>query len=388
MPPARLGYLDGLRAVAVLLVIAFHARVHLPGVHLEEAFKEGSHGVDLFFVLSGFCLARPTLEKLARGTPADFDLAAYAGKRMLRILPPYAAAVAIFTAVGAYLMRHGIALPPGMFPFGTSEVMSELLFLDRGLHHINASFWSLAVEFRWYFIFPVALAVWAHSRRSFVALLALVVVASELTRASSTDVGVLPAFLLGIAAAGLSLRGDHPIHRHAAFLCVLSIVFGLLNERRDHFPIQTNVGWHFAAFFFVLYAGRQAWLRAVLASRPLRAIGTASYSIYLVHEPIVGAIVTTFGPRIGGYQAMALAGSAGIAAGFAFWAIVERPITRPALVAAFVRRTRAAYGALLNVAAVPQTLRLQPLEAELSLHQESPAAVLELRSARERVATR
>jgi peptidoglycan/LPS O-acetylase OafA/YrhL len=51
----RLGYIDGLRAIAVLLVILFHSRVHAPGVTLNHFFLEGTHGVDLFFVLSGFC---------------------------------------------------------------------------------------------------------------------------------------------------------------------------------------------------------------------------------------------------------------------------------------------------------------------------------------------
>jgi len=382
-PAARLGYLDGLRAVAVLLVVVFHARVHLPGVRLEEFFKECSHGVDLFFVLSGFCLARPTLEKLARAGSAPFDLAGYAAKRVLRILPPYAAAVGAFAALGGFLMSHNLPLPPGMQPFGAADVASELLFMDQGLQHINASFWSLAVEFRWYFLFPLMLALWVRSQRSFLAVLVLVIVASELTRATSTDVGVMPAFLLGIVAAGLALR-EHPVVRYAPLLCLACIIFALLNEQRYHFPIQTNVGWHLASFFFVLYAGYREWLRRLLSSRALVTVGTASYSIYLVHEPIVGAVVSALGARIGGPPAMIVAAAAGVGGGFAFWSVVERPLTAPSFVAEYLRRIRPSFGRLLEIADVPETFAQHDTHVDRAgaSHESSPV-VVELHSVRE-----
>jgi peptidoglycan/LPS O-acetylase OafA/YrhL len=380
----RLAYIDGLRAVAVLLVMLFHARVHTPGVILDPFFKEGTHGVDLFFVLSGFCLAAPTLEKLRRAGTARFDVVAFAAKRFLRIFPPYAFAVMAIALAGGYALRHGIALPPGMLSsFDWTDVAGELLFLDRNNQHLNQSFWSLAIEFRWYFIFPIALALWAARARAFLLLVVALVFASELTRASSTDVGVLPAFLLGIVAAHVHVH-EHPAARWAPLLGILAVGLALALERGYHFPIQTNVGWHLAAFALVVAAGREAWLQRLLSLRPLAALGVASYSVYLVHEPIISAIVGTLA-RIGVVPAMAVAIAAGLAAGIAMWAVIERPITDRAVVATFVARAGAPIHRILAFAGVP---------AEFTLHGQiapSPAAtsgqVVELHAAPPRTPT-
>jgi peptidoglycan/LPS O-acetylase OafA/YrhL len=352
----RLGYIDGLRAVAVLLVMLFHARVHMPGVPLGHLFLEGTHGVDLFFVLSGFCLSVPTLQKLRDAGTTRFDLIAFAAKRFLRIFPPYAVAVVLFAAVGTYALHEGISLPPGMRQhFELSDVASELLFFDRMNEHINQSFWSLALEFRWYFIFPVALAIWAIRPRALIALIFAAVFASELTRATSIDLGVMPAFLLGIVAAQIRVD-DHPIAFFAPLLGIAGVVMALALEHGYHFPVQTNFGWHVVAFALVVTAGRVRWLQRLFAQRGLIAIGTASYSIYLVHEPIISATVGTLGPKLGSTTAMLVAIALGLAGGFFMWAIVERPLTDRRTVASFVtlsdgwiRRLFAATGIPLHV---------------------------------------
>ena len=349
----RLSYVDGLRAIAVLSVMVFHARVHAPGVDLEWWAKECSHGVDLFFVVSGFCLALPTLEKLHTNGYATFDAVAFALKRFLRIFPPYAFAVVIAAAAGAALLSHGI-VPPGGMPssFDASDVMSQLFFIDRDHVLLNRSFWSLAVEFRWYFIFPFALLLAARNMRAFITVTLLVAFASELTRATSTDLGVLPAFLLGVAAAYVRAY-RHPIVRYAVPLGLLSVGVAFLNESRPHFPIQTNVGWHLAAFFFVIWAGAQSAVQRVLSTPLLVRVGIASYSIYLVHEPVIAATMSLLRPRYGDVGATPIALGIGLAAGFALWAVVERPLTRPATVAAFVSNGRARMTELFALAGVP-----------------------------------
>jgi peptidoglycan/LPS O-acetylase OafA/YrhL len=355
----RLAHIDGLRALAVLSVMFFHARVHAPNLALDPISKEGSHGVDLFFVISGFCLALPTLDRLRRASLAEFDVVGYAAKRCLRILPPYAAAVLIVSAVGGYLMWRGIPLPQGMpASFGPVDVLQQLFFLDRDFTHINRSFWSLAVEFRWYFIFPLALALFAYRPRAYLTALVLVAIASELTRATSTDLGVLPAFLLGIIAADVFLN-ERPIAKYALPLCLLSVVFGLCNEARPHFPIQTNVGWHLAAFFFVIYAGSAAWLRALLSQRLLVAIGIASYSIYLLHEPLVAACMAAFAPSLGELPATLIAVAAGIAAGAVLWALVERPTCDRRTVAAVVEAARREASSLFARLGLPESVTLR-----------------------------
>ena len=376
----RLGYIDGLRAVAVLSVIAFHVRVHTAGVRLEHLFKEGAHGVDLFFVLSGLCLALPTLERVRKTGSANFDVAGYALKRCLRILPPYVAAVFLFAGVVWFFLSHGLALPEGMHRFDATDLLSELFFLDRNNLHINQSFWSLALEFRWYFVFPLALALWVARPRALLLAIALVVIAAECTRASSADLGVLDAFLLGIVAAHIRVN-SHPIARYGIAFVLGGAILGLALEPSYHFPIQTNSGWHLAAFGLVIYAGHAVWLQRILASRMLRAVGIASYSIYLVHEPIVSFFAARATPAtiVGAYAA-----GVGLAllAGAALWWLVERPLTEPALVRRMVGGARAELASVLGRWHVPAEVQLR---AGLPLGPErETAAVVDLREAAEK----
>ena len=332
----RLDYIDGLRAVAVLLVMLFHARVHMPRVPLGHFYLEGTHGVDLFFVLSGFCLSMPTLKKLRDSGGVHFDLVSFAAKRFLRIFPPYAVAVILFAGVGTYALQHGVALPQGMRQhFVFSDVLAELFFFDRMNEHINQSFWSLALEFRWYIFFPVALAIWAARPRALIALIFAAVVASELTRASSTDVGVLPAFLLGIVAAQIRLQ-NHFAAFFGPVLAVGGTFLGLVLEHGYHFPIQTNFGWHVVAFALVVMAGGSRWLQRLLSQQWLVTIGTSSYSIYLVHEPIISATDAHFAPMLGADTTMVVAMGLGLAGGLLMAALIEQPITDRRVVAAFV----------------------------------------------------
>jgi peptidoglycan/LPS O-acetylase OafA/YrhL len=369
----RLDYIDGLRAVAVLMVMLFHSRVHAPGVVLGHAFLEGTHGVDLFFVLSGFCLSLPTLEKLRREGSMRFDLVGFAAKRLLRIFPPYAFAVLIFALAGTYAMSRGVALPAGMLAhFDVIDVISDLFFLDRSNQHLNQSFWSLAIEFRWYFLFPLMLVLWVSRARAFVSVIAAAILANELTRATSTDVGVLSAFMLGIVAAHIRAH-DHPFARFAPALGFVAVFAALALENAYHFPVQTNPGWHVVAFSLVVAAGHEPWLRRVLAWRGLTTLGVASYSIYLVHEPIVSATMSFFVPRYGFIAALPIALGLALAGGLTMWAIVERPITQRDFVAAFVVGASKRIGALFAFVGIPNEVRISSASATATV---PPARVI------------
>jgi peptidoglycan/LPS O-acetylase OafA/YrhL len=90
------------------------------------------------------------------------------------------------------------------------------------------------------------------------------------------------------------------------------------------FPYQpTILGWQLSTFFLVVAAGTLPWLRTILAAPALVATGVASYSIYLVHEPIVTFLVH----RMNGLAGITAATVAALGAGFLFWAVAERPFT-------------------------------------------------------------
>lgn len=309
----RIPYVDGLRAVAVLAVL---------GCHTSAALAFGGHGVELFFVISGFCLSYPFLWELrARGVSA-FDVSKYAASRLVRIVPPYWCAIAVLW----------LAFP--LFRVDALDALKQALFLDGGTRWINQSFWSLAVELRWYLMFPVLLWLFVRSRRAYW-FVALLCAASALTKASSLDAGVLPAFMLGIAAAERRVR-NAPLPVWLLPAAAIAAPLALWTA--------WDIPWQILAFAFVSAAGSLRPLERLLAIRPLAGIGTASYSIYLVHLPVV-YYVRSFDPW--------LAAAAGIACGGAFWLIFERPFAAGRARSVLLRELQS-IPRVLRAAGVPQ----------------------------------
>jgi peptidoglycan/LPS O-acetylase OafA/YrhL len=327
----RIAYIDGLRAVAVLSVLFFHAGVHDPLVqHAKNAvsfvLQQGSHGVELFFVLSGFCLSYPSLAKLYAGKTADFNLPGYAARRLVRIVPPYYAAILLFIGLAFALTRVHVPLPEGMDPhaFTLSAVLKQMLFLDGDARFIDASFWTLAIEFRWYFLFPVLLWVWTRSPIGF-ALIGLAAVAVQGTRMNNVDVLFLPIFMLGIVAADIYVR-EFKWARYAYVALPFSLLAAFASTAGSGwYFVENGPFWGIAMFLFVVASGCTRPLRAVLSWRPLALIGFTSYGIYLVHEPIIGLVQRSAASLTPGIWPYVLASFAALAAGIVFSYCAERP---------------------------------------------------------------
>lgn len=363
---ARIGYIDGLRGLAVLAVVLFHAGVHdtalaaSTGSPLAFLVRQGCHGVDLFFILSGFCLAYPALARLRAAGRAKFGIAAYAARRLIRIVPPYYAAIAVFVAVGGTLLAAGVPLPEPIareaLSFG--GVVKQALFLDRDNQFVDASFWTLAIEFRWYFVFPLLLWVWNASPRTFGAL-AIAIVAVQATRMQSVDLFFLPFFMLGIVAADVHAR-FLPVRRLALFASAAMLALALWST--------AGAGWYFddrgpfwgvAMFCFVVAAGSTPLLRRALSGKWIAAIGTASYGIYLIHEPVVALIERTAAPEIGATAAFALAVLGALALGTLFSRIAERPFLDSPLRARLIARLEPAVATLCGRLSIRDVIDLR-----------------------------
>lgn len=321
----RLAHVDGLRALAVILVVVHHATTHSAlAAHgyagLARLTAEGAHGVDLFFVLSGFCLSYPVLKKMLQTGAARFDVCRYFAGRFVRIVPPYYAAIALFATM------PGMAIP-------WTDLVKQALFLDWHTQLLNGSFWTLCVEFRWYFLFPLALLLWIRAPRAFIAGALAVCAAYALTRLRALDAGVLLPFLLGIVAAELFLR--RPAWLRYAWIGVpLFAIAGLLLEPSltvgtaygQEVPIffeQTNPGWQLAMFALVLTVGYDDNLARLFSIKPLVWTGIVSYSVYLVHEPLVTWLDGRINAPLPVLAATSLVAATG--AGALFWFFFERP---------------------------------------------------------------
>ena len=307
-PRQRLAGLDGLRGVAALFVVVNHVFLPaFPGYPVDRApfwaapFIYGRFAVDVFIVLSGFSLA---LSPARHGWRLD-GLSRFARRRASRILPAYWAALAFSLAV-AWL----VAPPPGSgVPDAKSVVVNGLLVQNLvGAPSPNRSLWSIAVEAQLYLMFPLLLLM--VRRWGVVVMVATVtlvvaavgILAPHVSRLevfvvqSAPDLAAL--FAVGVVSAGIARASGALRAWPWAGLALAASV-----------PVLAMIGWHGSVWtldhlFWVdlalapavgcllagLATGRAGHLARLLDARPLRGLGSSSYSLYLTHGPIVVVI--------------------------------------------------------------------------------------------------
>lgn len=375
--PVRLLFLDGLRALAALWVVLGHAHLLTLGWNRSgslwgrplDVLLYCHLGVDVFLVLSGFCLALPVVRNANRLTTST---ALFFGKRAWRILVPYYATLLLILLVNTFVPiaawgNHGVGLTPTL-PW--QVVVTNALLLQDVLPQFNTlhgPFWSVATEWHLYFVFPAL--VWILRRCGVVAL-ALVggVAAIVLTwLPSQPAVGALLApmtvpqppyfialFVMGAVAAALMFdpryaRVRGPAQRWAwavaalfcVPLCALLWHFRIVDASNiwgffDHLHwIDPLAGAVSAAMLVGLcgMAPRQS-VRRWLEARPLVAVGGFSYSLYLIHVPVLAvahrAAAAWGWPAMTGFAYLATAGTAAsLLAAWAFARVFERPYRRP-----------------------------------------------------------
>ena len=292
-PLERIRELDGWRAVSILLVLLHHLfffqhpglAMRFPPLRHFFAYA-GPQGVRIFFVISGFVICRLLISEQIRC--GSVSLKGFYIRRLFRILPPfylYLAAIALLTLTGA--------LHESWRAIATS---AAFLYDLQNLHFnwLVGHTWSLAVEEQFYLIFPALWIITPPRRRGplFICVFLLCVAwtisfalpqcngfVSELARAGFACIscGILMA-IYEQRARRIAAK-VHPI-------VVMLVALILL----DH-PVtpDTTVERLFDSLFVPLGLGllifysleRGPWLRALLCSRPLQAIGLTSYGIYL-----------------------------------------------------------------------------------------------------------
>lgn len=304
----RLAGLDGIRALAALYVVADH--VFLRAFHGYPADHApfwaawliyGRFAVVVFIVLSGFSLALSPARNGWRLRSAP----AFAQRRAWRILPPYWAALAFSLAVAWLIVPqpgHGV-------PDARSVVVNGLLVQNLvAAHSPNAAFWTLAVEAQLYLLFPLMLLL--ARRRGAVVMVAVVAVivaavgavgphirsVNTVVLQSAPDLAAL--FAVGILAAGIVSAGQArrswpwPRLALAAVVPVVAVVWWRGSVWTGHhlFWIDLALGPAVACLLAALATGRPARLLRVLDARPIRGLGSFSYSLYLIHAPIVAIV--------------------------------------------------------------------------------------------------
>jgi peptidoglycan/LPS O-acetylase OafA/YrhL len=304
--------IDGLRFLAIALVVLFHLTVGLaikapatytapPGDLLALVASQGYHGVELFFVISGLILALPFAAHHLTGQRV-VPLGQYFLRRVTRLEPPY-----MLCMVLAFL---GLVLVKGR---SASELLphlgASLLYLHNLIYGaetpIDNVAWSLEIEIQFYLLVPVLAGVFAIQprwlRRAVIALaaaasavLAWWLIAPE-TRAWLSILRFLHFFLMGFLLADVLLVDwkGRPATSPAWDLATLlgwPLLLALWTLGRG--TLGEALGFPAVAFLLAVAAFRGPWTNRVLTTPWLTTVGGMCYSIYLLHNPLLGAVLT------------------------------------------------------------------------------------------------
>jgi peptidoglycan/LPS O-acetylase OafA/YrhL len=351
--PRRLGRvpaLDGLRGIAVLLVIAFHthflvASKSITGVGAIDDFVGGGFlGVDLFFVLSGFLITALLLREQADTGGLRFG--SFYGRRALRLLP---ALLVLLFLHALYTASANLPRGPELSTIGWAAVYLANWHRSSvsGLDHL----WSLSIEEQFYLIWPAFLFLLLGLRRSaafvtvvLLGLIAVIVVHRIVLWENLEIVGknFLPIFrrtdtrvdslLIGGLAASLWVRGRTPTRGLApAAWIATAVAIGCLELAR------VDAGWLYrggfdlfalAAVVVILATVDSRWLgNRVLELAPLRLVGRVSYGLYLWHIPVFFAVIRR-GPGWSPAQRVVVAYALTAVFTTLSWVIVEKPALR------------------------------------------------------------
>lgn len=311
----RFPFLDGLRGLTALYVLLHHAAAELDyepvrglAWELARVLRFGHYAVAVFIVLSGFCLALPVVNDPERRLRGGFR--GYLARRARRILPPYYATLFLLLAIMAIVpaLRYAVTLR-WAFAVPTFEpgVILSHLFLFHNFSplwagRIDPPMWSIAVEWQIYLAFPLLLVVWR--RWGLAAMVATTLVIGNLDKGfsvvlrrevfNSTCPWYLVLFALGAAAATLGVKRGRslPWFAAAAFLYTLSSRLIVTHPERlrwnDHLFGLATATLLVACARASAESGRlHAGVRALLESRFAMGVGTVSYSLYLIHFPLL-----------------------------------------------------------------------------------------------------
>lgn len=332
--------IDGLRALAVIPVVFFHAGFGL--------FAGGYVGVDVFFVISGYLITGIVMHEVDRGA---FSIADFYERRIRRILP------ALFLVVLVCVPTAFLLLLPAELKEFSQSLIAVAMFSSNVLFWAQSGYfegaaelkpllhtWSLSVEEQFYLFFPLLLVLtWRWGRKWVVALLSIVAMASLLlaewgalnkpiaaffllpTRAWELLLGSLVAFYLARDSRHHFTLSQCNLLSSAGLALVMYAIFGF--DGQTTFPGLHALVPTLGAALMIIGAKPETWVGHVLCRPLMVTVGLISYSTYLWHQPLF-AFARHLGVErssiltLGGLAALSLV------LGYFSWRYVETPIRR------------------------------------------------------------
>lgn len=291
--------IDGLRAIAVLPVMLFHAGI--------GAFGGGFVGVDVFFVISGYLITKIILNDLARG---KFSIIDFYERRARRILP------ALFLVMLVSIPFAWLFLTAPEYKSFSRSLIAVSIFASNVLFYRESGYfdttaelkpllhtWSLAVEEQYYLVFPIILMfIWKRARRwLFVSLLTGAVASLAFAQWAVYTKPAAAFYLLptrgwellvgALAAVYLSQTSRQGFGRTAGevggWLGVILIFYAVFSySKATPFPGYYALVPTLATVLIIVFATENNTVGRFIGNRAFVALGLISYSAYLWHQPL------------------------------------------------------------------------------------------------------
>jgi peptidoglycan/LPS O-acetylase OafA/YrhL len=287
--------IDGLRAIAVMLVVIFHA--------FPEAMPGGFIGVDIFFVISGFLITGIIVRELDQ---KRFSLLAFYNRRIRRIFPALIVVLCVTLVLGWLWMLPTAYAQLSSDVFASAAFFANIaLLLQSGYFDIESAkkpllhLWSLGIEEQFYLVWPLLLMLVARLRLRMLTAVSVVGIASFVLNVALIGSNPVATFYLPFTRAWELLAGaalacgwnqisqtGAASNRRALFGVLLIATAAAVLDTKSAFP-----GWWAmlpVAGAALLLSAPAAWFcQALLASPPMVWVGLISYPLYLWHWPLL-----------------------------------------------------------------------------------------------------
>ena len=333
--------ITGLRAVAVLPVLFFHA--------FPKLLPGGFFGVDVFFVISGYLISGIIFRGLADGT---FSYREFYAKRIRRIIPNLVLVLAFVAALGYFCLlpeeykNLGQHIRSSAAFVQNFRLLSEIgYFTEDALRKPLLHLWSLAIEEQFYIVFPLllSLAWWLFRTKTAIGVIVLLIVVCSLeacfmttdksfafyfplTRFWELGAGILLAYAesFGLLDCRRLARGFRHGMSMVGLLCLL-VPMAVYSNHWAH-PGWITLAPVAGAVMLIAASPDAAVNRTLLSWRPMTFVGLISYSLYLWHWPLLSFLFIGAAHAPAQFKMAALAASFVIATAVYFF--VENPVRR------------------------------------------------------------
>ena len=291
--------IDGLRAIAVLAVVIFHAFPNsLPG---------GFTGVDIFFVISGYLISGIIFNDLEAG---KFSFAGFYERRIRRIFPALLVTLLLVLCAGYYYLLIDEFAELGKHVAGSSVFIQNIIFLNESGYFDKVSdlkpllhLWSLAVEEQFYILFPpIVILAWRFKKHMPV-IIATVILASFSANLLVSQSNIAATFFLTtyrcwellvgslLAFLNFSNRSGSKVEQTMSLIGFFMIIGGIAFINEGHSYPSWRAIFPVLGTALMIYGGPSAYInKHIISNKAFVWVGLISYPLYLFHWPIFSFI--------------------------------------------------------------------------------------------------